>query len=553
MSHPEPIHDVPIQEEPINVETIQEAVHDVPIQEEPSNVETIQEAVHDVPNYEETIQEVVHDVPNHEETIQEVVHDVPIQEEPINVETIQEVVHDVPNHEETIQEPNQDEIIFSITKSMMKSIISKFNYADWKILRKIVAKLIACGCEIFGGAARDFVYRDHCANIFYAKFLQTYNRKATSEDYDNPNLFPETYAGRTLLPPDLDVFVKGEVNFDKVRKYLIETFECRIYDHEKKPDIKDPDNPYFIDSNPDLKKVLKYYSIPLSNLWRSEQLKEKIKVLREFFPGIIVDLFNKAPIMKLDIIVLVDNWKKINIDNHNYEDESRFCPPFNNPDFRCNQLSLVKSDNFENTYVLRANCNFKPISLRKYKNGLLGYINNEIIEQESKTESLKIIIDDIIAQRAVSVLSKRLVDSHRIAKMEKKGYTVNIAPILPKSLVYKTPLKDDDKCPICFEALDNSTATIKPCECAGLMHAKCWAQNIYMNETINSNHYHYNCPCCRNQLEMCVKYPKYSCTTCQIVNMLLAVDYYKMDDNEFKKIICKKCNAQDHEHESDDY
>lgn len=421
------------------------------------------------------------------------------------------------------QTTTEDEIVFSLTKADMNKIKSDFNRANWNNLNELIIKLILLDCEIFGGAARDIVYRDYYTNIFYKEYAKTMdNPRASAEEYDDPNLFPETYAGRTLLPTDLDIFIKGNANFEKVCKYLKETYKCNVYNNQEHAE---PRAPYFIETNPELKKVLKYYHIVINGLVSTVQSRRLFGVLNNFLPETIKKQFVKGVVMKLDVIVLADNWKEVQLDNY---DECDLNPPFNNPDFRCNQLSLVKQT--EPTkwpyYTLKSNWSFIPHVYEYNYDGIIACMSEEIKKIQREADNLKIITDDIIAKRAIPVISTKLVAPYRIVKMEKKGYTVDIVSMLPKQLIHKAPLQPDDKCIICFEEFTTGSIILKPCECSGLMHTVCWAQFVKME---NTNHrYNNRCPNCRHQQDICIRYSDHV-STCKLTNMLSALEHYRTD------------------------
>lgn len=313
------------------------------------------------------------------------------------------------------QTTTEDEIVFSLTNADMNKITSDFNRANWNNLNELIMALVRSDCEIFGGAARDIVYRDYYTNIFYKEYAKTMdNPRASAEEYDDPNLFPETYAGRTLLPTDLDIFIKGNANFEKVCKYLTETYECIVYDNKENAE---PRAPYFMETNPELKQVLKYYHIVITGLAKTIHARRLFGVHKIFLPETIQKQFAKGVVMKLDVIVLVDNWKEVKLYNY---DEYNLRPPFNNPDFRCNQLSLVKQTEPKKWpyYILKSNWSFILRGFEYNNDGIIARISEEIKKIQREADNLKIITDDIIAKRAIPVISTKLVAPYRIVKME---------------------------------------------------------------------------------------------------------------------------------------
>lgn len=422
---------------------------------------------------------------------------------------------------QTNDEHNGFEI--KISKSKFQKIESEVNCAYWKNLHDLITKLISFDCEFFGGAARDFVCRQYWAENYYEFMCKRHINNDTHETYDNPSVHPESYEGRRLLPTDLDIFIKGKANFEKVIEYLKRNF--KIKEFELSEDAL-PHLPYFLETNAELKKVLEYHRFEIQSMQIPLEVRRMFSCIREFLPEELASKIWTGITIQLDIIVLKDNWRELET---NF-DESEVCPPFGNADFRCNQLSLVKCKD-SHRYELKANMQFiQPIAQIENET-LFNRKQLETNRLQREADNLQLIIDDIIAKRALLVSDQKVVAPHRILKMEKKGYTIDLFPLFPS--ITKIPLQSEDKCSICMESLNEATNVMKPCECSTLLHAECWAQ--LMRSHNDSGNLEYTCASCRRDLGLiCTRSIHYlgeKISDCAKINMLCAVSHYRDPEN----------------------
>ena len=466
----------------------------------------------------------------------------------------------------------------NITKLQKQSLDAELNCANWKNLKVLITELIDFDCEIFGGCPRDLVFREHWARKFY-EYCNANNIIGTPENYANPEIHPESYKGRTTQPNDLDVFIKGSGNFEKVKKHLIKKYKLKEI---TLTDDVEPHHPYFLETNKELQNVLSYYRFNISGYNICKEIDRLLYCMSNFLrdcniespsdnieKSSVLNLFNLVrnridqsmgiidrtkPLtieeqlhgfnINIDIIVLEDNWKtncnleklSQNIDQRTFNmllDGNNIRPQFSVPDFRCNQLSLVKKNNSNgrhmfdlSNYVLKANWNFihnnycadngngngngneeyngadgavggNGVSDSIISNALENCIAKEIEILQQEAKNLKIITDDIIAQRAVA--GKISISPNRILKMKRKNYTIDLSAFAHLFCTRLDLDTQEDKCIICLATFaEDSKYIMKPCTCSGLLHYECYYKVLKTNPGMK----YYNCPNCRNKVNI---------------------------------------------------
>jgi hypothetical protein len=452
-----------------------------------------------------------------------------------------------------------DEIVFSMTKSEIDISNSTYNRSHWANIKDLFEKFISLGCIIFGGAPRDKVCRDYWVSKFeeYTSSLpetHKYNRSSFIY-YDDPTFHPTSYnngKGRTLLPKDFDLFIKGKTAFAKVKDYLFETFNIAELQLDDKADAHCP---YFLESNEKLKKVLTYHRFTIKGYKINLGIKRLLKSIPDKFLNRILSNYENENTMnfKIDIIVLADDWVKICDSELEYKDVS---PPFGCPDFRCNQLYFEKvkhpihySDgNYDDIgnwapgmhYTMKANLQvIEKTTIELFDHGLgcrtLAYKVFEMKKLQNEIDNIQCIIDDIITQKAVAVKQYRINNTtqfilpHRISKMILKGYTIDLTPILPR--LNEIPLTLEDKCIICYDNI-KSKSIMRFCNgenCHSIMHIDCWAEYIENMFRNGVSRYQITCPLCRKSNPICIdeERHKQSCVkTCVLVNTLRSANHY---------------------------
>jgi len=289
-----------------------------------------------------------------------------------------------------------------------------------------------------------------------------------------------------------------------------------------------PHSPYFLETNDELKKVLEYHRFEIEGMKIPTEVRRMFSCIRDFIPEELAFKIWNGITIQLDIIVLKDNWEELT----SIFDIDDVCPPFRNPDFRCNQVSLVKSkDIVIDKYELKANMQFIPIPDEQEYTTFLNKKALELKRLQREADNLQLIIDDIIAKRAIpaSTNPRTSIAHHRILKMEKKGYTIDLSSILPH--INTIPLQTDDACSICLEKVAGTLNVMKPCECSTLLHAECWAQ--LMRDHNDSGNIEYTCPGCRRDCGAICQHYSGDCTK---INMLCAVSHYRDPTNIAMKV-----------------
>jgi hypothetical protein len=425
----------------------------------------------------------------------------------------------------------------TISPEQIGKFNAEINRAHWNNINGLIAKLVCeMDCEIFGGAARDITYHDYMAGQFYDLFSK--ENRPTPEQYDDPTLFPETYKGRTLIPEDLDIFIHGEEKFKKVMEYLEKTYVIKKLATQ---DNVEPNTPYFMEKNEKLKDFLSYHKIIIDKPIMSSNIMRTFSCIKDLLPPNIYQKIFQPKEISIDIIVLKDNWKELDVTD--MFEEIDVMPPFNNPDFRCNQLSLVKAE--YHGYKLKANWQFIGTT-HSDTYSLLNCMEPELRKLQDAVANLKIITDDIIAQRAIPVVPTILA-AHRIVKMEKKGYHVDLSKILPfKPTRTVTP---DDKCIICFDDFTTNKNVMKPCSCAQMMHMECWMR--FMKHANTTQQFYYDCPHCKTSKPLCTNTEKYCGTTyryikvCKYVDLISAIEHYRTqlgnNAEKYTHLTCECC------------
>ena len=299
---------------------------------------------------------------------------------------------------------------------------SFINCKKWLNFSSLVTSIINMDCEIFGGAARDLIYRNHMTNLYNdyldnetdicIKYLDSYER------YDNCKVHPYSYKGRTLMPTDLDIYIQGKDKFNKLMTFLNERYKIHHF-HNESPDFQNSQSPYFLETDPRFKDALEYHSVDIVSFNMSTELYRMLEFVKIFITKDIYEKIFESCKIHLDIIVLID------------ESMTDIRPPFNNPDFRCNQISLVKRTDGSG-YEVKANWNFiDPYYINPGRFDLTKQIKSKIEKLKIESENLDIIINDILEQKAIPVITGKIPSLKRIIKMYSKNYDVHLESFIP--------------------------------------------------------------------------------------------------------------------------
>jgi len=347
-------------------------------------------------------------------------------------------------------------------------------------LEQFIQHLLKLGVTIFGGYVIFTIKKSHFTNLFY-EYCKTHKIDFKS-NFNNPDCHPESkfrmetpFKGKS----DIDMFILEE-DLDIIMNFLNKQYKViEISSHCS----------YFIDesmrSNLNFKK-LKLVPIMSETVSSSLNLLLGIDIKEYLFHHIFVDLIIKKKTAIKGLFLY---------------------PPFNCPDFKCNQFIMYWS-HIENREIISQN-NI-PV------NPKLSIIDKQI--------SVHNTIETIKAQciNNIAELCDIIPNMHRVLKMLMKGYTIKI----PLSNIpggkghFKHKIPDDEKtnetCAICRSNFEEDTTILYTCtQCSLPYHIDCYIM-FHINH-VKTNKTHPNCPKCRNIIN--VDY-------CAYVNMVYLIDNF---------------------------
>jgi hypothetical protein len=301
--------------------------------------------------------------------------------------------------------------------------------ARWIEHKRLYELFTFNGAKIFGGAARDYIIRD----LAVKKFIQAEHDFA---DYGNPEVQPDTYADRLLLPKDIDILVTEHqadcIQRSLKRKYIVEEREV-VHQYDIDPE------------------KLRHIRIVLKPI-RVDSIYCILKTLL----GAETAFHIVAPDeIKIDMLVILGT-QQVSL-------------PIGQ-DFLCNQVAII-GGNFNRLKVI-------PLG---------DYAGDEGILTEH--ENMSAILDDIKEKRA-RILNTE-VPFFRMKKMKDKGYTICLSP---KLAIVKEPTAAAE-CVICKDTIDNLYVT--PCNCVAEYHPECYKEHIrfQINMGVNTA-----CAMCRSPI-----------------------------------------------------
>jgi len=195
----------------------------------------------------------------------------------------------------------------------------RVNKAKWTIIRNLLKILTGFGTP-FGGVVRDWVLRKNSVDLYYAHCKAMGINADTY--YENPDVHPESFKGRRLLPNDIDIFITEE-NYVKLMKTLKYHFTLR----------KSSSCPNYFFKSCELfnaaltheKWILDLFSFP----YNSVRTILFGKSIHKHFCEI-----------SIDFIIIGTSY----LEHLEYIDRGMLYPPFCNPDFDVNLLSFALCD-----------------------------------------------------------------------------------------------------------------------------------------------------------------------------------------------------------------
>lgn len=288
------------------------------------------------------------------------------------------------------------------------------------MFKALEEEALRAGGFVFGGYVRDKIIHDHFATLFYES-----GAPCRPSVYNDPEVHPESYHGRTWMPKDLDVVMSTSSKdrfLEAMREegYMVRELHTR--------DLKF----YIPDVEPDVFKHTKV------RVW--------IKMPKLFQMHSHVE----SPSIEVDLV---------------YKDdfEWRQDLEFGRIDFECNALAITPTGALD-VRIGHASC-----------------------KSVTRNKKIAAIMDDIIHMRAVvpeSAGDNAYATKVRVDQMLAKGFTIvdNMMTMKPASLA----ADPEDICIICHEAFNGKVVMGNKC-CSGKYHVECYHKLITSNHETEYN------------------------------------------------------------------
>jgi len=281
---------------------------------------------------------------------------------------------------------------------------------------------------IFGGLVRDEIIATHYRDEFI-------NKKLNFSRYWDKKYNPETN-GRLIIPNDIDIYFNNTSNIQD----FLETIKSYVNNFNGKIIIQEINS-----SN------LRSFSYNLNVSLNHTKVYIEIRLGRTIsFTGIRIAL-------EIDIISNVN------------QPTTSLEPPFYNLDFLSNVFIMEKTNGIIN--IRLSNCT--------------GTILDSMNFLKKSMNSSK-ILDDIINFRTQFVrnftqnLDSEYINCYRIIKMIEREYSWNITnvPFSPITI----DEKDDERCCICLEKLDNNKPLISITKTKNILHKCCFISYLKVEQ-----------------------------------------------------------------------
>ena len=351
---------------------------------------------------------------------------------------------------------------------------NKLKYYEYEQLIKLIKIISENRGKVFGGCPRDLILREVNSNKFW-KYCKENNLNFINNFY-NPNIYPETYDGRTKLPNDIDIqcLYSSLANLLETLKELGFTLTKLEVPELYRPSYGINHDKYKLEYKPKHSKT----KTTLETSY-NEQLYYSIKI----------DIIYAYTQMELD----------------------KF---FNTKlDFMCNQLQISSIDEIEDKIVFNYECLSNIVVFKKEQNGSTykSSIDNSLLPYEL----LKNIIKQIEEKKAYVLFP----DAYRIDKMMTKEYELVYIEFISylnyyikkESLINKCKIicvNTPEECEICLNAEEPTTNTleflnikVKCCSnnCCSNNHTvclKCFIKNLHSQYEQGIN---LSCSFCRKE------------------------------------------------------
>jgi hypothetical protein len=434
----------------------------------------------------------------------------------------------------------------NITKDMdieakLRELLNgRSNHAKWVALIELYNIICNYGGLIFGGATRDYIKRTLAAKKFYEFYNSTLDSKNGNKEkkecknnckkeYNNKEYHPESFEDRTLLPNDVDVYIK-EDSYEELVKIL-----QTIYD--VKNSMGKDDICYFFKQNKLFTDALEFRRYYINFL---QPCSDKL------FKLLVNDTIDDSNLLriKIDFIVL----KKSFYENYEAKDGGLLYPPFGNPDFDINQVGMYSINNNIEIKIFNSLLRFYYTEL--YNSSAINPLEYMDIKYKAQLELFSNIEHSIAVPLYPHIQQVKLIfgadykpqiNVWRLRKIYNKGYIINSEKTLGLIKPIKYSLDDfihneEDKCIICLDIFSKNKKWFQfGCICNVKMHLECYAKYI-RKPTLNE----YNsilCPHCRE--------PNSRECPCALMNFMSSINhrFRLLDDNSSNDKCLDKDNS----------
>lgn len=446
------------------------------------------------------------------------------------------------------------EMLDSLVKeAMQKEISRRLSKAKWIAITSLMRRLCRYNAIIYGGAVRSYIQRTQAAQNYYAYCKQ--ERLDAKEQYCNREVHPESFENRNLFPADIDVFIT-EPDLEQFMKHGGGDKDYHLI--KKSPGAAK----YFFESNSLFKKALTLEKYECNIIHFCNSVLGSI-IFGKLKEGTSFDLYDYK--IKIDFVVLKTDY----LPKHRRCTPIEECilyPPFGNPDFDVNLLSIkADGEDGEGNFVIKPLpilkrllatevdtreysflSKFKPLDDYLLTQSILEDIITGI--REKRARPVFPILDEY---KAVFGSGKTIaIDGHRLVKMLSKGFIIDkfnliLAPGLRESTIWASTdydydaaetsdIDEKEKCIICYDTFSAENRWFKCCiQCNGKMHQTCLSKYL---RSIRDSVEGVDCPHCRTRItqENC---------PCKFITFFNAIDYAiaSIHDNPHVHRNCDDC------------
>jgi len=391
-----------------------------------------------------------------------------------------------------------------IDAKLNQLLIGRANHTKWVALLRLYKIICNNGGLIFGGATRDYIKRTLASKKFY-EYCEC--NKKFKKEYNNKEYHPESFKDRTLLPNDIDVYIK-EDSYKELIKILQRVYVVRM-------GMGSDDICYFFKQNEIFTNALEYKRCYV-NFFKPVDTE----LLNILFADNITKLLN----IKIDFIVLKKNF----YENEQAIDGGILHPPFGNPDFDINQVGMYSVENnieikiFNSLLRFHLNELYNVFGINPLENMEVKYIQQELFRNIANSIAVPIYPNIQQVRMIFGANYKAQINFWRLLKIYKKGYAIDGRGTLGlfKHIKYASDdfvHNDEDKCIICLDIFSREKKWFQfGCKCNVKMHLECYTKYI-RKPSVNEYNTNILCPHCRE--------PNIGECPCSLMNFMSSLNH----------------------------